>query len=293
MDITLALGGGGSRGAAHIGVLRVLARHGFRVRAVAGTSIGAVVGAFYAFGYSPDEIEDLFASIDFSRLYGWPLSEGPGLLGLRGIADFLRTHLGNRTFDDLTIPCAAVAVDLNSRREIILQEGRVVDALLGSIAVPGIFPPKEYSPYRLVDGGTLDPVPVRAARALAVSLPVVAVSLNPPLDQPSVPINVPVSVPKSLEPFAEQIARLNITQALQIFAEAVDIGQRQMASLRLMVEKPEVIISPQIGDIGLLDNINVADVARLGEVAALEALPALKRAVSWQARLRRAVQRRS
>jgi NTE family protein len=290
MDITLALGGGGSRGAAHIGVLRVLTRHGFRVRAVAGTSIGAIVASFFAFGYTPDEIETLFSSIDLTRLYGWPLSDGPGLLGVRGIADFLRTHLGNRTFDDLQIPCAAVAVDLNSRREIVLQEGRVVDALLGSIAVPGIFPPKEYPPFRLIDGGTLDPVPVRAARALAPKLPLIAISLNPPLDQPSTPLNVQFSVPR---PLADQIARLNITQALTIFAEAVDIGQRQMTSMRLLLDHPDVVIVPAVSEIGLLDNINIREIARLGEVATLEALPLIKKAVSWQTRLKRTFGRKN
>src|SRR5690349_18982212 len=114
MDITLALGGGGMRGVAHIGVLRVLEREGFRIRAVAGTSIGATVGAFYASGFSPDEIERMMVAVDQSRLYGWPFSEGPGFLGMRGIAHILKTHLGGRTFDDLKLPCAAVAVDLKS-----------------------------------------------------------------------------------------------------------------------------------------------------------------------------------
>jgi NTE family protein len=290
MDITLALGGGGSRGAAHVGVLRVLETHKARIRAVAGTSIGAIVGAFYAFGHTPDEIEDLFISVDLPRLlYGWPLIDGPGLLGVRGIADFLRTHLGNRTFDDLNIPFAAIAVDLNSRREIVLKEGRVVDAILGSIAVPGIFPPKEYASYRLVDGGTLNPVPVSVARALAPNLPVVAVTLYPPLDQPSTPINLQIPGPK---PLLEQLSRLNITQAFQIFAEAIDIGQRQMTDLRLKMEHPEVLIAPDTGDIGLLDSVDVPEVVKLGEQAALEAIPTLKKVASWQKRLARLFRRK-
>jgi NTE family protein len=289
MDITLALGGGGSRGAAHIGVLRVLERNGLRVRAIAGTSIGSVVGAFYAFGYTPDEIETLFTSVDLPRLlYGWPLVDGPGLLGVRGIADFLRTHLGNRNFDDLKIPCAAVAVDLTSHREIILREGRVVDAILGSIAVPGIFPPKDYPPYRLIDGGTLNPVPVSAARALLPHLPVIAVNLYPRLEQAFMPINLQIPVPK---PLADQLARLNITQAFQVFAEAVDIGQRQITELRLKMERPEVLISPQTGDIGLLDNIDVPEIARFGEQAALKSLPSIKKVTSWQNRLARLLRR--
>lgn len=285
MEISLALGGGGSRGAAHIGVLRVLETHKVRIRAVAGTSIGSIVGAFYAFGYTPDEIEDLFTSVDLPRLlYGWPLIDGPGLLGVRGIADFLRTHLGNRNFEDLNIPFAAIAVDLNSHREIVLKKGRVVDAILGSIAVPGIFPPKDYEPYRLVDGGTLNPVPVSVARALAPNLPVVAVTLYPPLDQPSIPLNLQIPGPK---PLLDQLSRLNITQAFQIFAEAIDIGQRKMTELRLKMEHPEVLIAPDTGDIGLLDSVDVPEIVKLGEQAALEAIPTLKRAVSWQKRLAR------
>jgi NTE family protein len=290
MDITLALSGGGSRGVAHLGVLRVIEQHGFRIRALAGSSIGSIVGAFYAFGYPADEIESIFASVDLSRLlYGWPLIDGPGLLGVRGVADFLRTHLGNRNIEDLNLPFAAIAVDLDSRREIILKKGRLVDALLGSMAVPGIFPPRDYPPYRLVDGGTLNPVPVSAARALSPSLPVVAVSLYPPLDQPSTPINLQLPGPKTL---IEQIARLNITQAFQIFAESIDIGQRQMTEMRLLMDKPDVLISPEVGDIGLLDTVDVARVARQGELAALAAMPELKRVFSWQARLRRFRQRR-
>ncbi|MFO7583435.1 MAG: patatin-like phospholipase family protein [Anaerolineales bacterium] len=285
MEISLALGGGGSRGAAHIGVLRVLETHKVRIRAVAGTSIGSIVGAFYAFGYTPDEIEDLFTSVDLPRLlYGWPLIDGPGLLGVRGIADFLRTHLGNRNFEDLNIPFAAIAVDLNSHREIVLKKGRVVDAILGSIAVPGIFPPKDYEPYRLVDGGTLNPVPVSVARALAPNLPVVAVTLYPPLDQPSIPLNLQIPGPK---PLLDQLSRLNITQAFQIFAEAIDIGQRKMTELRLKMEHPEVLIAPDTGDIGLLDSVDVPEIVKLGEQAALEAIPTLKRAASWQKRLAR------
>lgn len=290
MDITLALSGGGSRGVAHLGVLRALEQHGFRIRALAGTSIGAIVGAFYAFGYPTDEMESIFASVDLSRLlYGWPLVEGPGLLGVRGVADFLRTHLGNRDIEDLNLPFAAIAVDLESRREIILKKGGVVDAVLGSMAVPGIFPPRDYPPYRLVDGGTLNPVPVSAARALSPSLPVVAVNLYPPLDQPSTPISLPLSGPKTL---IEQIARLNITQAFQIFAESIDIGQRQMTEMRLQMDRPDVLISPDVGEIGLLDNVDVARVARQGELATLAVMPELKRVFSWQARLRRFRQRR-
>jgi NTE family protein len=288
MDITLALGGGGARGVAHIGVLRVLEREGFRVRAVAGTSIGSLVGALYALGKNAVELEALFTEVDQSRLFGWPLTEGPGLLGLRGVADFLRTQLGEKTFHDLPLPCAAVAVDLTSNREIILREGSVLDAILGSIAVPGLFPPKEYDQYLLIDGGTLDPVPVRAARALAPGLPVVAVSLMAPLDAPSTP---PSMLPSTHNPLKKQFNRLNITQAVRIFADAVDIGQRQMTELRLMIDAPEVIVWPDVNDISLLDKVNIAEIARRGEHAMQTALPNLRRTVSLPSRAARQFKR--
>jgi len=288
MDITVALGGGGTRGAAHLGVLRVLEREGYRVRAIAGTSIGSLVGALYAKGVSIDEMEDLMAVVDPVRLYGWPLSDGPGLLGMRGIADWLQEHIGSIAFKDLKLPLAVVAVDLDSNREIILRKGNVVDAVLGSMAVPGIFPPKKLNEYTLIDGGVLDPVPVRAARALAPGLPVVAVSLMPPLDEPSMPIVVPSNVPA---PIAEQITRLNITQAFRVFIDAVDIGQRQMTELRLKIDQPEVLIYPDVGHINILEKVDVHKIARLGERATEALLPELEQSLSLPATLMRQVRR--
>jgi NTE family protein len=289
MDITLALGGGGTRGAAHIGVLRVLERSGFHIRAVAGTSIGAMVGIFYASGRTPDQIEEIFSKVDQSKLYGWPLSEGPGLLGVRGIQDFLHAYLGELTFDELKLPCAAVAVDLNSNREIILKKGRVIDSILGSIAVPGLFPPRELDEYRLIDGGTLDPVPVRAARELVPDLPVVAVTLMAPLDVPATPIGIgSLSTSNRL---AKQFSRMNITQAFQVFADSVSIGSRQMAELRLKLDEPEIIIRPNVSGINLLDKVNVQEIAKRGEIAAEGALPEIVHAVSASAHIVRQVRR--
>ena len=284
MDITLAFGGGGMRGVPHIGVLRALEREGSHILAVAGTSIGATVAAFYAAGFTPDQMEHFIGDLNQPWLYGWPFSEGPGLFGVGKIAALLKTHLDDKTFSDLNLPCAAVAVDLKSNREVVLQEGLVVDALLGSMAFPGLFPPREIGPYSLMDGGSLDPVPVRAARALAPGLPVVAVSLLSPLEQPVTPPTFQVSAPNLL---VEQLTRLNITQAFTVFADAVDIGQRQMSELRLKVDAPEVLIHPDVDNINLLDKVDVADVAKRGERAMQAALPELRRAVSWPAQIRR------
>jgi len=284
MDISLALGAGGPRGSAHIGVLRVLEREGFRVRAVSGTSIGSLVAALYAAGRTPAELEQVFTTLEPARVSGRPFSDGAGLLSRHGIESWLREQLGNLTFEELRLPCAVVAVDLNTRRAVTFCQGDVVSAVLGSAAVPGLYPPLEYPPYRLIDGGALDPIPVRAARDLAHRLPVVAVSLQTPPEQPFISIASQLPVPAVL---AERITRLALTQSFQVVVEALDIGQRQLSELRLSLDAPDVIIHPDVGHITLLEWVDVSDVAARGERAALEALPALRRAVSFPARVRR------
>jgi NTE family protein len=284
MDVTLALGGGGTRGAAHIGVLRVLEREGYRVRAVAGTSAGSIIGALFAAGYTPDQIQSALGEIDFANVYGSLLSDGAGLLGISGLSDWLKKHLGVLTFAELKLPLAVIAVDLDTHREVVFREGVVMEAILGSIAVPGFFPPHELNGMRLIDGGALDPVPVRNARAMAPDLPVVAVVLTPPLGEDDSAWALPMHVPS---PIVRGITRLRITRAFGVFIDSIDIIQRSMAEMRLEVDKPEVIIRPNVTGMNLLDKVDLDDVSRRGEIAALNVLPDLKRATSWSGRLLR------
>lgn len=272
-ELALVLGGGGARGNAHIGVLRVLEAEGYHIRAVAGTSAGGLVAVFYAAGFSPDAIERLFSQVNQEDLYGRSPQDGPALLGLAGAERWLRQQLGDRTFADLRLPCAVTAVDLNSRREIVIGEGSVVDALLATIAVPGIFPPRQMGDMRLVDGGVLNPVPVSVARMLAPGVPVVAVVLTPPMEAPIAPSIPGLQLPSLL---AEPLRRLRFTQAMGIFLESVEIGSRALTQWRLDAEKPEVIIRPAVEQIGLLQKVNVSEVVRLGEEAAQKALPELR-----------------
>ena len=181
MDITLALGGGGSRGYAHIGVIRRLEQEGFRIKAIAGTSFGGIVGVLYAAGYRPNDLEEMFCALDQKRLYGHAPEDGPSLIGLAGVRQQLINILGDRTFDSLRMPFAVTATDLKSGSEVVLTSGLLLDAILATIAMPGIFPARHIGDFELVDGGTLDPVPVVPARALAPRLPVVAVSLTLPM----------------------------------------------------------------------------------------------------------------
>lgn len=284
MDITLALGGGGAKGNAHLGVLRALEREGFRIRAVAGTSAGGMTAAIYAAGYSPQEIIDIFSEIDQGGLYSF--GRGPALLGITGIVQALHKFIDEETFADLCIPCALAAVDIVSMQEVVLQEGRVLDAVMSTIAIPGVFPPHEWGERRLVDGGVLDPVPVEIARSLAPNLPVVAVSLSPLPEQWS-QLPAPKIIPET--PILKPIANLRVAQAFDIFIRSLEMGSYMLAHTRLKLEKPDVIIRPRAEDIGFLDKVDVVDLAARGDAAVQEALPQLRRAVAtgWRGKLRR------
>jgi NTE family protein len=287
MDITLALGGGGAKGNAHIGVLRKLEAEGFRIRAMAGTSFGGIVAALYAMGKTPDQIEELFASVDQNRLYGHAAGDAPSLLGLAGASKLFDEVFGAVTFDDLALPCALTGVDLKSAREVILTEGLVRDALLATIALPGIFPPRKILDWELVDGGTLDPVPVQVARMLAPNLPVVAVVLTSPVGEPMRAMEV--SIPYIPNILARRLTRMRPAQAFDIFLQAVEIGNRLMAELRLEKDAPDVIIRPAVTHIQLLDKVDVHEVAKLGEAAVEAVLPELKRVTAWPAKLARRI----
>ena len=289
MEITLALGGGGAKGNSHIGVLRRLEKEGFKISAIAGTSFGGIVAVMYAAGNTPDEIEDNFAQVDQAHLYGRSLlDENPSLLGLAGVRKWLDQALQNRTFADLELPCAVTAVDLNCGCEVVLDHGPVKDALLATIAVPGIFPTYTWKDWELVDGGVLNPVPVSVARSFAPSLPVVAVSLLAPMGEParSMGMPVPSGIPR---PILDRLAHIRFAQAFDVFMRSVDVGNRAVSEYRLAVDKPDVIIRPAVYDIGLLDQVDVREVARRGDQAVEEVLPELRKMVSWTSRLRRTV----
>src|SRR5690606_29244145 len=123
-------------------------------------------------------------SVNLKTLYARGAQDGPALLGLNGVRQLLNQALEEKTFADLRIPCAVTAVDLNNGTEVILSEGKLVDAVLATIALPGIFPVQHVNDWDLIDGGVLNPVPVSVARMLSPDLPIVAVALTEPLDTP-------------------------------------------------------------------------------------------------------------
>ena len=289
MDITLALGGGGAKGNSHIGVIRRLEKEGFRVRGVAGTSFGGLIAVLYALGYAPDKIEETFASLDQTQFYGHLPNDGPSLIGLAGVTRLLEEMIGDTTFEDLKLPCVLTAVDLKSGSEVLLKKGRVVDAMLATIAMPGIFPARYIDGLELVDGGTLDPVPVVPARMLAPRLPVVAVVLTQPMGVPPQTWRLPFERYWIGRMVSRVLSKTRYDSVWDIFSRSLDITSRAVTQYRLEMDRPEVIIRPQVYDIDTLDLVDVHEVAKRGEEAVEAALPQLRSLFTWRNRWRRSI----
>jgi NTE family protein len=178
----LALGGGGVRGLAHIGILHVLEREGIRPAVMAGTSMGGLVAAAYAAGLSPQALTDEVSGFTHLRRLLTLVDLAParrGLLQGERIRSMLIDKLGkDTTFADLPFPLGLVAVDIDTGEEVVLTRGSLVDAVLATCAVPGIFPPVRYGERFLSDGGILNNVPADVARRLGAEV-VIAVDVGP------------------------------------------------------------------------------------------------------------------
>ncbi len=172
--IGLVLGGGGAKGAAHVGVLRVLNEMQVPVHCVVGTSIGSIVGGLYASGVSVDELEHLFLDQNWARLFALEVVK-------RGsIEDLLRSLLPANLptdFDALPIPFRCVAVDAYTMREVVFSKGDVAQAMRASMAIPAILRSVKTDSMKLVDGGVLNNLPVDVARQMGADI-VIAVDLQ-------------------------------------------------------------------------------------------------------------------
>jgi len=179
-SVGLALSGGGARGLTHIGVLRILEREGIPVDYLAGTSMGGVIAAGYATGMSSYDLEQvsLIATRNHHmlRLVDPGLPNG-GLIRGQRVFDFFRREFGEKTFSDLVIPLAVVAVDLTTHQEVILREGPLASALRATTSIPGIFTPLEMNGMRLVDGGVLNNLPVDVVSKMGAEV-IIAVNVG-------------------------------------------------------------------------------------------------------------------
>lgn len=164
--IGIALSGGATLGAAHIGVLQVLEREGIRPDFVAGTSAGALVGAVYCAGVPLDELADLFINMKWPTLIKLSIPRPISLFDMQPMDKVIKKIIGDCDFKDLKIPFAAIGCDLMTGERVVLDHGPVAPAIRASASVPGIFTPVEIDGRMLVDGGVVDNLPVEQIRAM-------------------------------------------------------------------------------------------------------------------------------
>jgi NTE family protein len=245
--VGLALGGGAARGIAHIGVLQVLEEHQVPIDCIAGTSAGALVGGLYAAGISPQRLEELVAELNWGELTNLHMP-WLGLLGFDRIVDWILEILGGPvTFADLRIPFAAVTVDIVSGELVVINEGEVAPALRASCSVPGVFSPFRYRQRLLVDGGTLNNLPVSVVERLGGEY-IIAVDLLPP---GSVGGHEP-----------QNVLELTVTALYML-----------MRATHNEAQDADYVIYPAIGHIGLADLSKSAELIQAGRQAAEVALP--------------------
>ena len=283
--LAIALGSGSARGWAHIGVLRALLQAGVVPDIVCGTSIGAFVGAAYASG-SLDPLEgwvrgltrrDVLGFFDVSLVAGG-LIKGEKLLGYTS-----RLFL-DETFADLDKPFACVATDLASGREVWLREGRILDAVRASVALPGLLVPQLLDGRYLVDGGLVNPVPVSLCRALGADI-VIAVDLSMDtigLRQRRGDASAPAPAWRQTmgrwlgregEGDGEDVARPSLAD---VVSNSIAIMQARIARSRLAGEPADALIAPRLGQLGLLDFHRADEAIATGRTAAEHMLPMLR-----------------
>lgn len=179
--VSLVLGSGGARGLAHIGAIRVLEKAGVQIEAIAGSSMGALVGGIYAAGKlkTYEEWVCSMEQVEILSLLDWTFAAG-GLIKGKKLISKLEELVGNTDIEDLPIDFTAVAVDIDNGREVWLDRGSLFEAVRASIAIPGIFTPHRYRNRTLVDGGLLNPIPVAPTLRCMSDLTIVVDVNGPP-----------------------------------------------------------------------------------------------------------------
>jgi len=289
--IGFVLGAGSARGWAHIGVLRALDEAGIKPDLIAGCSIGAVVGAAYAAGRL-DQLETWARSLDWKRMLKlMDFGLRGGLIKGKRVREVFREQFVEREFSELDVPFGAVATDFHSGQEIWLREGKVSTAVGASVAVPGLFQPVLHEERYLVDGSVVNPVPVSLCRAMGADI-VVAVDIGSDLigryvrEDDRAPTEVSSRgivgrvlsrYAKPSEPQAEpELARPSLLETLM---GAINIMQVRIARSRLAGEPPDVLLTPRLGHLGLLDYHRADYAIAEGREAVRRMLPAIRSAI--------------
>jgi NTE family protein len=248
--IGIALGGGFARGIAHIGVLKVLEEEGIPIRIVAGTSVGALIGASYCSGLSPAELEDVAHSVRFTTFARWTLSRF-GFASNDRMITFLTRTLKCKTFEELRIPLGVTATDFNTGEGVVFHSGSIIDPVRASCAYPGMFLPINIRGRYLVDGMLSHPVPTRPLREMGADR-VLGVHLKGTWSNGGAPRHL-----------------------FDVIGQSFAIAQDAMSNV--WRSAADLVIEPDVAGFGYDDFKRADDLIRVGELAMRAALPEVRK----------------
>ncbi len=312
--IGLALSGGFARGIAHIGVLKVLEENKIPINCVAGTSMGSVIGAFYASGLKPKKIESIVYKTEYENLFDFILPK-KGLVDGKKIEVFFNRVIGNKKFSDLKKPFAAIATNLTTGKRKIFNSGSVSKALRASISYPVVFSPIKIGKYVYVDGGLVDPVPIDAVEKMECSkiigsdvsaagrdikhsknlpkpkkgsfvseikdtfIEMEIDSFNNYMDEKKMKLSFLLKwllKPKRIKKFLGH-KKFNPPDILKIMMDSIYVMSREVRRLSLENKKADVMIKPKLKGVGLFDFDKISYLIREGEKATEKAIPEIKK----------------
>ena len=294
--IALALGSGGARGWAHIGIIEALQENGIQPKIVCGSSVGSMVGGAYACGQLPAlrswaealKWKDIVALMDVSFSRG-------GLIEGERVIKHLQDRFSDHQIEDLAIQYIAVATELDTGREVWIRTGSLLKAMRTSFAQPGLFSPVQRGDKWLADGGLVNPVPVSACRALGAEF-IIAVNLNNKIagkrkirQQRSLQARrialknlarewLPGPLTTSAESLIERT--FNNTESdpgyTDVIIDSINIMQDRITKSRMAGDPPDIVLNPRLSHLGVLDYDSASDSIEEGRKAVTRMLPAIK-----------------
>ncbi|TGK33382.1 patatin-like phospholipase RssA [Leptospira gomenensis] len=278
--VGLALGSGSARGWSHIGVIRVLESRGWKPDVICGTSIGSIVGAFYAAG-KLDRLEEWVQTLEWKDILGFmDISFGGGLIRGKKLLDFFDREFKELNFDHLEKKFGAVATDIDRGSEIWLREGSLPEAVRASISLPGIFSPVKIGDRWLVDGGLVNPVPVSLCKAMGAEF-VIAVDLNQDLLDRKDKDSEDESMTKEsdrksfLSKFWGKDMDENLKKEtdekpgmIEVMSKSINVMQIRITRSRMAGDPPDVTIAPRLRNIGLMEFHRAKECIEEGKKAA-------------------------
>jgi len=249
--VALVLGGGAARGFAHVGVLRVLEQEKIPIDMIVGTSVGSLIGAMYASNPNSFELEWTSFTLEKDDIFDFSiLSSATGPVKGEKLEKFINAKVPVKNIEQFKVPFYAVATDLNTGEPVVFSSGPVCKAVRASCSIPGVFTPLSYNNRQLVDGGVLGNVAPEVARQYGANLVIV------------------VSIDKSLQ-------NKDTGNLVSITLQAIAIMSNKIDSYKL--KEADVLIAPEIGDVGTMDFTQKKRCMQAGIDAAQKAIPEIKK----------------